>query len=47
MKLSKKIVVLVLVVAIMISGLNVIPEKVKAESASVNEQKVERLDTKN
>ena len=41
MKLSKKIVLLVLVVAIMISGINVIPEKVKAESASVNEQKVE------
>lgn len=47
MKLSKKIVGLSLAVAMTISGFNAVPERVRAESVSADEQKVEKLDTKN
>lgn len=47
MKLTKKIAGLGLAVVIMISGLNVNSERVRAESVSADEQKVEKLDTKN
>lgn len=47
MKLSKKIVGLGLAVAMTISGFNAVPERVRAESVSADEQKVEKLDTKN
>ena len=47
MKLTKKIACLGLAVAMTISGFNAVPERVRAESVSADEQKVEKLDTKN